>query len=179
MGIHLGIGLAASHPLSLSSVTLFASGESPTTPVTDSIAYELGVKFSATVDGSVTALRYWRGAHEDDDTDVRTLRLWTVGGVQLASAVCTSLPGANGWQEVAITPVALTVGTLYIASYGTLDNYVASADYFITGHDGPGGILTSPSSASSNGVYGNGIGTFPTNSFNSMNYWVEPRFLPA
>src|SRR4029077_18902696 len=50
-----------------------------------------------------------------------------------------------------------------------------NAHYFTTGYDNP--PLHSPASATSggNGIFGT-LGTFPTNTFNENNYWVDVIF---
>ncbi len=75
------------------------------------------------------------------------------------------------------TPVTLTANTIYVASYHTSGFYSADSNYFATSL--VSGVLTAPSSASSggNGVFAYGTGSsFPTNTFNATNYWVDVIF---
>jgi hypothetical protein len=75
------------------------------------------------------------------------------------------------------TPVTVTAGTTYVASYHTNGDYSADPDYFATSHTN--GPLTAPSSSSSggNGVYAYGSSSlFPTNNYNSTSYGVDVLF---
>jgi hypothetical protein len=87
---------------------------------------------------------------------------------------------ASGWPQVNFsTPVTITAGTTYIASYHAAGNY--SADPNLFANSVTNGPLTAPSSASSggNGVYAYGTGSlFPTNTFNSTSYAVDVIFRP-
>ncbi|MGV8988750.1 MAG: DUF4082 domain-containing protein [Cypionkella sp.] len=160
--------------------TLFATSETPAVTVTtDPTDYELGVRFVANSAGAVSELRYYRGSADASDTDTRTLHLWTAAGVSLASVTVQSNPGAVGWQIGTLTtPVALTSGATYVASYGTTQNYVATNNYFTSSHIGTDGLLTAPSG--SNGVFSaNSTGLFPTQSYQDTNYWVDVAFTPA
>jgi Ca2+-binding RTX toxin-like protein len=169
---------------SLSS--LFAPTEAPATFITegqDSTDYELGVKFQTAQTGAITALRYFRGAVDADDTDIRTLNLWEADGDLLGSVTITSGLNEIGWQVGTLAaPITIQANTVYIASYGTTENYAFTGGYFTTTRSGPDGILTAPESGSvgGNGVFNfqQGPGFFPTGSFNASNYWVDVAFEP-
>ncbi|MBN2741233.1 MAG: DUF4082 domain-containing protein, partial [Rhodobacteraceae bacterium] len=159
--------------------TLFEASDAPAITITsEATDYELGVKFTANAAGEVTELRYYRGAADSADTDIRTLNIWDESGVNLGSVTVQSDPGDSGWQVGTLaTPVALTPGASYVASYGTTQNYVATNDYFDTGHDGTDGLLSAP--GGDNGVFAaNTTGIFPTQSWSSSNYWVDVGFTP-
>jgi hypothetical protein len=75
------------------------------------------------------------------------------------------------------TPVSITGGTTYIASYHSNGNYSADPNYFTTSQTN--GPLTAPSSSSSggNGVYAYGSSSlFPGSTYNSNNYGVDVLF---
>jgi hypothetical protein len=101
-------------------------------------------------------------------------------GTLLASAT-SAMETASGWQTVMFTtPVTLTANTIYVASYHCSGLYSADNNYFT--NSVVSGVLTAPSSASSggNGVYVYGTGSsFPTNTFNATNYWVDVIFTTA
>jgi hypothetical protein len=161
------------------ATSLFGRIQPPATAITDDPTdYELGVQFRATASGSITSLMYWRAPQDSGDTDARTLNLWSADGRVLGSVTVVSAPGDSGWQvgELA-TPVSLTAGALYVASYGTTQNYVASGGYFNGPYNGGDGILLAPTSG---GVFSaGGTGRFPTQSYNASNYWVDVVFQPA
>ena len=161
--------------------TLFGPGQAPAQTVTsDPTDYELGTKFLAARDGLVTELRYWRGAEDASDTDVRTLHLWDASGAVLGSVAVESAPGQSGWQIGTLAaPVEIEAGATYLASYGTEQNYVASAGFFEAAWEGPDGLLRAPASGvvSGNGVLASGgTGLFPTQTYNASNYWVDVTF---
>ena len=80
----------------------------------DTSAVELGVKFQSDVDGYITALRFYKSS---TNTGTHVGNLWTSGGTLLASVTFTN-ETASGWQEMPLpTPVAITAGTTYVASY--------------------------------------------------------------
>lgn len=159
--------------------TLFGAGDLPAVTVTNDPAnYELGTKFVANAAGSVSELRYYRGAADATDTDIRTLHLWTTAGQLLATVTVQSDPGAVGWQVGTLAaPVTLANGGSYIVSYGTTQNYVATNNYFNTSHGGTAGLLTAPSGG--NGVFSTGgPGAFPTQTYLNSNYWTDVAFTP-
>ena len=157
---------------------VFDADEAPTTTeTTDPADYELGMRFTANATGSITELRYFRGAADAGDTDTRVLHLWNAAGVLLGSVTVASAAGESGWQVGTLSaPIAIQAGATYVVSYGTTQNYVTTANYFTTAHSGPDGVLTA-------GVVQRRLrrGTpaiFPTASYNSSNYWVDVTFIP-
>ena len=103
---------------------------------------ELGLKFQSDVDGHVTALRFYKSA---TNTGTHVGNLWTAAGLLLSSVTFTN-ETASGWQEMALpTPVAITAGTTYVASYhAPVGRYSADSAYFTSAYDNP--PLTAPSS---------------------------------
>ena len=148
-----------------------ASAVPGTVTVNDPNPIELGVKFSASTAGSITALRFYKGPQ---NTGTHTGNLWSTTGTLLASAPFTN-ETASGWQQVNLpTPVSIAAGTTYMASYHSNGFYSADSNYFATATTN--GPLTAPASASSggNGVYAyGGTSTFPVNTYNATNYWVD------
>ena len=77
-------------------------------------AVELGVKFTADTNGYITGLRFYKSAA---NTGTHVAHLWTSTGQLLATATFTS-ETSSGWQQVNfVSPVAITAGTTYVASY--------------------------------------------------------------
>ena len=147
--------------------------------VQDALGVELGVKFSASVNGTIAGIRFYKGAQ---NTGTHTGNLWSTGGTLLGSAVFSN-ESASGWQQVTFpTPVAVTAGTTYVASYHTTSGfYSADGAYFQAS-----GVTNGPLQALANGVSaGNGVyryGTtsgFPTLTYNSNNYWVDVVFFTS
>ena len=132
---------------------------------------EVGVKFQSALAGQVTGLRFYK-ALKNIGTHVGNL--WTDTGTLLASATFAN-ETADGWQEVNVpTPVTLIPGQTYIASYHTDGYYSADPAYFASDHlQWP---LLAPASGG-NGVFSYGISSlFPTNTYHSINYWVDIVF---
>ena len=158
---------------------VFGSTDAPTTTeTTDPTDYELGMRFTANAAGTITELRYFRGAADANDTDTRVLNLWNAAGVRLGSVTVTSTAGESGWQVGTLSaPIAIQAGATYVVSYGTTQNYAATANYFTTAHSGPDGVLTA---GVASGVFADGTpGVFPTASYNASNYWADVTFVDA
>jgi hypothetical protein len=104
--------------------------------------------------------------------------LWSSNGALLASATFTN-ESASGWQQVTFSsPVSIAANTTYIASYFTGGHYASDQNYF-SGHS----VDNAPLHALANGVDGgNGVymyassSAFPSNTYNSSNYWVDVVF---
>ena len=146
-----------------------------TTPATvdsgDNQAIEVGVKFTANANGFVTGIQFYKAT---TNTGTHTGSLWSSTGQLLATGTFTS-ETASGWQTLVFTnPVAITAGTTYIASYHTtVGHYSVSRSYFTSTY------TNGPLSVTSNGgVFLYGTGGFPTQTYQSSNYWVEPVFAP-
>ena len=137
---------------------------------------EVGVKFRPSGDGVITGIRFYKGAL---NTGVHIGNLWSQTGTPLASATFAG-ESAVGWQEVTFAnPVAVTANATYVASYYAPNGgYAVDGAYFATS-----GVINGPLQALANGVAGgNGVfryGTsqFPTETFNSANYWVDVVFI--
>src|SRR5262249_53679910 len=78
---------------------------------------------------------------------------------------------ASGWQELDFSsPVAVTAGTTYVASYFTsTGHYAATTNGLASG--GTNGPLTAPANG---GVYPSGSSNpFPSNTFTPSNCWAD------
>ncbi len=136
---------------------------------------EVGTKFRASVSGSVTGLRFYKGL---TNTGRHVGALWRTDGTKLAAAAFVA-ETASGWQEVTFaTPVAIAAGTTYIASYYSPDGGFAISPGFFAGQSvaSADGVLTALQAGTDgpNGVYKYG-GGFP-NGGNTANYWVDALF---
>jgi hypothetical protein len=159
------------------TATLFNPSDRPSiVTVSDPQAVNLGVKFRASTNGTITGIRFYKGPQ---NTGTHIGALWTASGTLLASATFTN-ETASGWQQVNFSkPISITANTTYVASYHTnTGEYSANGNYFANAHTN--GLLTAPSSASigGNGVYAyNGSNVFPSNTYNATNYWVDVVFV--
>ena len=147
----------------------------------DPTVYELGVKFSSNINGVIKGIRFYKDALSDGPF---TGTLWTSAGVSLTTGSFTVVPGSSGWQELTfVTPVSITAGVTYVASYSNpTGRYARELNRFTTlPVVSAGGTLTAPASggpAGLNGVYRSGTFGFPTSSFNDANYFVDVIFTP-
>ncbi|MBW9055648.1 DUF4082 domain-containing protein [Rhizobium mesosinicum] len=151
--------------------SLFAANEGPTGgAVQENSPLELGMKFSASASGTITGIRFYKAS---GDTGPHTGSIWSANGTLLAT-VSFGTESVSGWQTATFSsPLQISAGTTYIASYHTTGSYVATSGYFTTAHTN--GALTGLAGA--NGVYSYGSGTtFPTSSYQSSNYWVDVVF---
>jgi hypothetical protein len=91
-------------------------------------AYTVAIRFTPTVDGQITHVRYWAG----DSTPAispRTVSVWTTDGVKRATAVDPPGP-VTGWREAALTsPLAVRAGTLYIAGFSSGTSGGSAGDF--------------------------------------------------
>jgi hypothetical protein len=156
--------------------TLWATSATPATPNSgDTNSVELGTRFKPSINGQITGVRFYKGSL---NTGTHTGTLWSSTGQQLATGTFGT-ETASGWQTLTFaTPVAVTAGTAYVVSYhAPSGNYSANSGYFANSRtvyplsapaDGDGG---------GNGLYLYSASTaFPTGSYGSTNYWVDPIF---
>ena len=77
--------------------TLFSTSDTPATvTVSDHSSVELGVKFQALTNGTITGIRFYKGPQ---NTGTHVADLWTSTGTLLATATFTN-ESASGWQQV-------------------------------------------------------------------------------
>jgi hypothetical protein len=141
----------------------------------DNRAVELGVKFRVAGPGFISGVRFFKST---ENTGVHLGNLWSSDGQLLARATFGN-ETASGWQRVLFSePIAVSPNTTYVASYHTdVGYYSTNLEYFATtgytqgplralanGEDGP------------NGVFRYGASGFPSESYQSTNYWVDPIF---
>ena len=172
------LGLATAASAACKPCTLWDSSSVPA--MADSgpdQGVEVGVKFRAEVNGTVSAIRFHKSSANAGPHEVR---VWTLAGVMLASAT-SSNETAFGWQQVEFSsPVTIVAGVTYVATYhANAGHYSFSPQYFEKS-----GVDRPPLHALSNKEGGNGVfaygpaGTFPSLSNNSPNYWVDVVFTP-
>ena len=157
--------------------TVFDFGVPATADAGESTPINLGVKFRAGADGSITGVRFYKSTL---NTGTHTGSLWSVGGALLAQATFAN-ESATGWQTATFTsPVAITQGTTYVASY-----FAPNGHYSVSGGAFASSVTNGPLTAladatSPNGVYSYAAASgFPNSSFNASNYWVDPMFAHA
>jgi hypothetical protein len=141
----------------------------------DTSNLELGVRFRASVNGNVTGARFYKAAA---NTGIHTASLWTNSGQLLATATFIN-ETASGWQSVTFaSPVAVTSGTTYVLSYHAPSGHYSVNEGYFAGSGASSGTLQALADGvdGANGVYVVGAPAFPTQTFRSSNYWVDPIF---
>ena len=157
--------------------SLWGTGATPGT-TTDSSAGEYGVKFTADVDGNITGIRFYKAI---DNTGTHTGNLWTTSGTLLGTVVFTG-ETVSGWQQANFTsPIAVTAGTTYIASYFTsTGHYAYDFAYFNSAFDNAPLHALVNTVSGPNGVYlYSSQSAFPTQTYGGSNYWVDVVFSPT
>ena len=140
--------------------------------------YEVGVKFTSSVAGEVTGVRFykqtWMGGY------LHVGHLWSSTGVLLATATFTN-ESASGWQQVSFaSPVAIQANAVYVVSFSTGGGYFGITTNFFT----HGGVTNGPLEAlpgsvlGGDGVYNRG-GAFPSVNSGGMNFWADVAFTPT
>ena len=144
--------------------------------VNDPQAVEVGLKFRPDRDGFVTGLFFY---HYSSDTGPMGApdnpgpflgHLWSADGQLLAEA---SLDSSDDYipRITFAQPVPVQAGQTYVVSYFTQSGVYAQTVGFFTGP-----IIQPPFEADADAgvfIYGGG---FPTNTWQSANYWVGPIF---
>ncbi|BDO41344.1 DUF4082 domain-containing protein [Cellulomonas sp. NTE-D12] len=153
------------------AVTIWPDSTVPTYPSwNDPATVQVGTRFTPSVAGSVTAIRFYKGAA---NTGTHTVMLWGPSQTLMAQAPSTS-ESASGWQTVPLpAPVTLTAGQTYTASYlSSTGGYAVTPNMLAS--PVTSGVLSTPAGAGAY-VYGSG---FPGSSSNAW-YGVDLVFVPA
>ncbi|MGH9352779.1 MAG: DUF4082 domain-containing protein [Terriglobia bacterium] len=143
----------------------------------DSTPYEIGVKFYSDQPGFITAIRFYKGP---GNTGTHIGHLWDNNGNLLSTAIFTN-ETASGWQQVSLpAPVPITANSIYTASYWDPNGYYpVDRLYFTNQYDNPPLHAPADGAFGPNAVFFNGSSTFPTETYQSSNYWVDVVFVPV
>ncbi|MFT3869569.1 MAG: DUF4082 domain-containing protein [Nibricoccus sp.] len=134
--------------------------------------YELGTTFYSGVAGTISAIRFWKSPAE---TGAHIGRIWSADGQLLASVTFTN-ETASGWQEQALaTPLAINAAASYVVTVNTGNTYYVATELGLAAQVGNGNLRAA---AGNNGVFGP-VGAFPTNSYQSTNYFRDVVFVPG
>ena len=165
--------------------TIFENATPTTTDSGSGTPVEVGMKFRADTSGTISGIRFYKATA---NTGPHTVNLWTANGSLLATAISGAETG-SGWQQANFaTPVAVTAGTLYVASYRTTTGHVADDKWYSTyppeffqptGVDNTPVHMADPLGPDGPSVFTNGgPGTFPTQASLDENYWIDVVFAP-
>lgn len=136
------------------------------------VNYELGAKFQSNASGQIIAIRFWKDAKE---SGTHTGHIWSSTGTLLSTVVFAG-ETASGWQRQALsTPLNILVGTTYTVSVNT------GSTFYVATNNGFASQIVSGNLSSvigGNGTYGS-VGAFPTNTYQSSNYFRDIVFVPG
>jgi hypothetical protein len=173
-----GPGITVTVGQAVCPCTIWPGTASPVVPDAGSYSpLELGVQFRSESNGYITGIRFYKSAA---NTGTTVGNLWSSSGTLLASATFPVTGETNsGWQQVNFSsPVPITANTMYVASYHTIVGHFAlDHNYFVSS-----GVDNSPLHAPGGAGGANGVytfaatSTFPTQTYNSENYWVDVVF---
>lgn len=139
---------------------------------------QLGMKFRADVPGLVKGVRFYKA---DGDQGQHVGQLYSRSGLLLATVNFTN-ESAYGWQQATFpSPVAIVADSTYVISY-----FSPQGGFTYTSQGFAQAIVNGPLRGLANGQDGgNGVGlytnvpTFPTQTSNATNYWVDAVFEPG
>ncbi|MGZ6449414.1 MAG: DUF4082 domain-containing protein, partial [Pseudobdellovibrionaceae bacterium] len=137
------------------------------------VDYELGMRFTSTASGTINAIKFYKSASE---SGTHTGTIFSSAGAVLASVVFTN-ETASGWQQQALsTPLAISANTEYTVSVNTGNTYYVDTLYGLLTAIVNGNLVSVADG--NNGVYGP-VGSKPTNSYLSSNYFRDVVFVAA
>jgi hypothetical protein len=150
--------------------------EQPATPdAGDPSAVELGLRFTPTVNGFISGVRFFKST---GNTGTHTGTLWSAAGSPLQSVTFAG-ETSSGWQTAMFaSPVAVTAGQTYVVSYTAPNGHYAAADSYWSYRGKTAGPLTTVGGfgAQPAGVYNTTAGSFPSDDFQQANYYVDAVF---
>ena len=171
---NIGTGAASAASTTIAPEDTIFDGSGPTTAASDSgdtSPVNLGVAFKSDTSGQVLGIRFYKAAA---NTGSHVGALWSSTGALLASGTFTN-ETASGWQTLLFSsPVAITAGTTYVASY-----FAPNGHYSASGNGLAASVDNAPLHAIANGAVANGVyaygpvSAFPNSTFNATNYWVD------
>ena len=133
------------------------------------VNYELGMKFKSSVNGKLTAIKFYKASKE---SGVHVGRIWSSSGAQLAS-VTFSNESASGWQIQKLSaPLSISANTVYVITVNTGNSYYVDTVNGLANSVSNGPLKTI---VGNNGVFGS-VGKFPTRSWNASSYFRDVMF---
>ena len=177
-----GNSLAANYSWSFrtvfNTISIFDPNVLPEVPLAGGDPLEVGFRFRTSQNGYITGIKFYKGAGNEG---IHIGHLWSNTGTKLSEAVFGQ-ETASGWQQVSFSsPVAITAGNTYVASYfSSAGLYAYTNNFFTTG------VTNGPLRALADGEDGgNGLyiytpaSAFPVSTHLASNYFVDVLFATA
>jgi hypothetical protein len=175
-GSALSIGLTVNPAPTSTATSIWSSSVIPAVPwYGEPTPTTLGLKFRSDVAGTITGIRFYKGAG-NNGTHIGLL--YSSTGTLLGQATFSG-ETESGWQQVSLpTAVPITANTTYLAAFFTNSGFAYSANYFTSSGVDNAPLHALRSGADSlNGVFAFGSSpVFPTTSYGDVNYWVDVVF---
>jgi len=169
----------ASDPTTITSSTpansIWAPSTAPGTAWHNDSAVTVGVKFRSDSSGTVTGIRFYKGAGNNGP---HVGLLYSANGTLLGQVTFTG-ETASGWQQANFSaPITISANTTYIAAYFSTSGFAFDPSYFTnTGVDNPPLHALRSGVDGLNGVYMyGGAPQFPASSAGNSNYWADVVF---
>ena len=130
----------------------------------------VGLRFSPSVDGFVSGVRYYADAA---NTGNHTGTLYSSAGTALTTVTFPPIQSA-GWQYATFdAPVQVSAGSVYTAAvFMPVGHYSVTSGFFAAPY------VNAPLTGQM-GLYTYGSDTLPTSSYNNANYFVDAMFAPT
>jgi hypothetical protein len=168
---------AASTEKATGPQTIFTDQTPALTDVADGVAYEMGLRFQAKVDGKITAIRYWKASSETSSNwgsvTAHKGLIWADDSGRSLSTAWFQNETASGWQEAKLTmPLFIQKGVTYTVS-------VESNSHYAFTEQGLNTALTNSNlvALEGGGVYGS-LGKRPTQTYQNSHYFRDVVFEP-
>ncbi len=136
---------------------------------------ELGVRFTSDRAGWIKSIRFYKAAN---NTGTHVGHLWTNTGTLLATVTFTN-ETASGWQQMDFpTPIAITAGTPYVASFYSQSRHFSWDISYFAGHGQDQAPLHALADgvAGPNGIYLDNASGFPASGASASNFWIDVVF---
>jgi hypothetical protein len=174
----VNITVAAASSGTTSGPNIFTTQTPSTGTENDGRPLEVGVKFTSSVAGTITGIRFYKTS---GNTGTHIGELYSSTGTRLAQATFSG-ETSSGWQQVSFSsPVSINANTVYVAAcFSSGGGYTSTANYFSTAV--VNGTLTALADGTSgvNGVYVyTSAPAFPSAGYLQSNYWVDVVFSSA
>ncbi|SEQ13012.1 DUF4082 domain-containing protein [Microlunatus flavus] len=161
-GVPMASPVTWSFTTAAQTFSLYTTTRTPSATSTSTTTSTLGVQFSSSRDGKVTAIRYYAASTNTG----KTVKLYSSSGAVLGSATTTQT--GTGWRTATFaTPISITAGTAYTASY-----YAPAGNWSTTTSGYSSAYTSGPLSVPASGARTGFGDVFPTNA-SSTNYWVD------
>lgn len=153
----------------------------PTASSNDPDPYTLGVEFVVSEACTLTQIHFWQPSSGTVSSVDRTVGVWEntngTSGTLMGSTETLSVSG-SGWQTKTLaSPKTLAPGVVYVAGvFHPAGQYTATGAYFSTSGvtSGPVTYVAQTASLAGQMKFSTvGSFSFPGNSFNATNYWID------